>query len=90
MKRALLLTLALLIGSATAQGAAPNVFETGSPMSAAAMNENLEWLSDRIAVVRESVIETRRVQVQMRDRVRSVTPIVESFSVNLEDSAITA
>lgn len=90
MKRALLLTLALLIGSAAAQEAAPNVFETGSPMSASAMNENLEWLSDRIAVVRESVIETRRVQVQMRDRVRSVTPIVESFSVNLEDSAITA
>ena len=82
MKRSLVIALLLSLGVAAAQTtgptAIPNVFTDGTKMSASAMNENLQALEDRMDVIREAVIETRREQVKLRDRVDLLTEATPS------------
>ncbi len=76
MRRALLLLLLPLLGLAAAQGV-PNTFGDGSTMSAAAMNANLEWVSNQVENVRQMVIQARGAEVAVRDRASAIIPIVE-------------
>lgn len=72
--------LLLALGSATAQPkAVPNTFEAGSPMSASAMNANLEAINDWVIQVREQLITTRRDYVSLRNRVAVFAPYEEDF-----------
>lgn len=78
MRRALLVSFSLLALVVTAQAlgllSVPNSFEAGARMSASAMNANLDAVSGRLLVVRESVITTRRAQVGLRDRINAFAP----------------
>ena len=64
-----LVVSAVLVVFATTPIEPPNVFSPNAIASARAVSENFESIEDEVDAIREFVIDVRRSQVQLRDRV---------------------